>query len=181
VSARRRAPFAALAIAVGTASAAHAQTSTRDASLHRFFTYGLDAQQIRLDRIQRVSRIDGRPYVRTIDAGDGHVGYLLLTLTVKNSRAKPAPLPTLVSTVTTNAGPAIAPSTAGPFLGDETTQVTPQTAIPAHALATIHLALVDIPNGHAVTQLILSPNDATAQYRFRLKPSDVTTLAPVPR
>ncbi|MBD5654305.1 MAG: hypothetical protein IAI50_03875 [Candidatus Eremiobacteraeota bacterium] len=177
--------FTALAIALVdtplSVLPANAQTSTRDAKIGTFVSYGMDNQRIRLDKIQRIARIDGRPYVRTVDPGDGHMSYLILTLTVENSgRAAPA-LPTLVSTLKTNARPAMSPSVSGPYVNNATTQADQQTKIPPHETTTIYLALIDIPNGQRVTDLTLSPNDTTPEYHYRLRPGDITALKPIPR
>jgi hypothetical protein len=166
-----------LAIAAALpAGQARAQTSLRDAKLGTFYTYGLDSELVRLDKIQRVDRIDNRPYVRNVDAGDGRVGYLILTFTVKNPHAGRTSLPALVSTVTTTAGPAIAPAVYGPFVGSATTQADARTPIPAHGTVTLRIAIIDIPNGQRVEELTLSPNDATPAYRYRLTASDIAPL-----
>ena len=168
-------------VAVAAALApATAQTSTRDVRLGTFFRYGLDDELVRLDRIQRVDRIDGRAYVRTVDPGS-RVGYLILTLTVKNARSAPGYIPALVTTVAMDEGPAIDPAVFGPFLNNATKPVDLATTISPHGTATLRLAVIDIPNGHALRELILSPNDATPQYRFRPQPSQVEPLAALPR
>jgi hypothetical protein len=169
------------AFAAALATPAVAQTSTRDAKLGTFVHYGLDAERLRLDSIQRVDRIDGRPYVRTVEPGSGRVGYVILTFTVDNDRAAPGYIPALVITLMMDKGPAIDPAVYGPFLGNATQPIDLRTTIRPHGRATLHLVVIDVPNGRAVREIIVSPNDATAQYRFRPKPSEIVPLAAVPR
>lgn len=178
--ARAAVGFAA-ALAATASGTAFAQVVTRDAKLGTFFRYGLDAERVRLDKIERVDRIDGRAYVRTVEPGSGRVGYLILTLTVDNDRNAPGYVPALVTTLRMDTGPAIDPGVYGPFLGDSTEPVDLRTTIRPHGRATLRLVVIDVPNGHAVREIILSPNDATAQYRFRPKPSEIVPLAARPR
>ncbi|GAC1401162.1 MAG: hypothetical protein NVSMB59_22990 [Vulcanimicrobiaceae bacterium] len=157
-------------------TATQAQATIRPLPLHAFVRYGLDATLVRVDRVEFVAHVDGRPYVRDHHRIAGADGYLLVRLSVRNPGATPENIPLLQTAFTTDDGRTVDPAVYGPFLEGAVTAAPTSATIAAHATARLTLAIADVPDGHRAASIVFNPNDDTAAYRLRLRASDVTTL-----
>ncbi|GAC1300616.1 MAG: hypothetical protein NVSMB19_07470 [Vulcanimicrobiaceae bacterium] len=170
----------ALGLVLTTATGAGAQATIVPATLGTFVRYGLDTVRLRVVRVQRVPHVDGRPYVRGFEPRGDASAYLLVTLEARNDGTRPENLPLLQVTLATAGGATIDPAVYGPFIGDATVEAPASTTIAPHRTVVMRLAVADVPNDRPIAELVLSPNDTTPAYRYRLRARDVTPLAPLP-
>ncbi len=169
--------FALFAATCAVSGIAAADARIKDAALRHYTGWGAGKVNIRLDSVERVEHIDGRPIASSQDPNDASNGYTILSFSVQNAGDATSIREANISEVFDDESE-IDGHSAGPFVGSG------KAFFSGHLEhnQTVHIRYIQMntPADRKITKIILDPSDGGAKLRFALKDDAIKRLPEIP-